>query len=104
MPPRALVLSIVVSAFACGPDEPGPPPVVYVDASVLPTSERALPSCEAACRKLQELDCPGANVPEGDCAEACRTARGLRQLGADPACILSAHDCERVARCRGNGP
>jgi len=104
MPPRALASFIVLlSALACGPEEPGPKPVVFIDASVLPTAERSLPTCEAACRKLQELDCPGVPVPEGDCEAACAAAHGSPLEGAEAACIVRARDCEAIARCRREG-
>lgn len=95
----ALWLSVL--GLACGPDEPGPTPTVFVDASVEPTHARTLSSCESACRRLQELHCPKATAPRGDCRKACKDLEGLRLIGAEPGCILDAKSCEEVERCQG---
>lgn len=59
----AAALALALSACTVGPPKPAPGP--------LPEPERP---CEAACGRMAELGCPGAEgSPEGrSCADVCR--------------------------------
>lgn len=95
--PIAIIATLVA---ACGPQEPGPPPTTFAEASVAPTLQRQLTSCQAACRKLQTLACPGTTIPEGNCAAACREVEQVKRIGADPGCIVGAQTCAEVEACQ----
>jgi hypothetical protein len=96
--PIALVAPLAL--VACGPQEPGPPPGTFAEASLVPALRPQLSSCQAACRKLQTFACAGTSIPDGDCAEACRSVEQVRRIGADPGCIVGARSCAEVEACQ----
>lgn len=61
------------------------------------------PSCEDACARLDELDCPAAKpTPNGaSCAEVCTNAEksGLALWGLS--CIVTAPSCIAADACGG---
>lgn len=96
----APVTMFVLVTAACGPQEPGPPPTTFAEASLTPALRRQLSSCQAACRKLQTFACPGTSIPEGDCAAACRSVEQVKRIGADDGCIVAARTCAEIEACQ----